>query len=85
METDENILIPKSKSALEKYGHQVVIGNLLTTRKRHVVFVYGNGRVDRCDVNEEEFKEGVEIEEKIVAKLLQNHKEFIEKNLSPKF
>jgi phosphopantothenate-cysteine ligase len=32
-------LIPKSRAALERYGHQVVIGNDLHRRKYEVVFV----------------------------------------------
>ncbi|KIL62762.1 hypothetical protein M378DRAFT_165441 [Amanita muscaria Koide BX008] len=32
-------IIPKSRAALERYGHQVVIGNDLHRRKYEVVFV----------------------------------------------
>jgi phosphopantothenate-cysteine ligase len=39
LETDERLLIPKARAALERYGHQVVIGNDLHTRKMQVVFV----------------------------------------------
>lgn len=39
LETDSNLLIRKCKQALEKYDHQLVIGNLLQTRKKEVVFV----------------------------------------------
>lgn len=39
LETDESILIPKARGALEKYGHELVIGNVLQTRKVHVVLV----------------------------------------------
>lgn len=39
LETDEALLIPKARAALERYGHQVVIGNDLHTRKFQVVFV----------------------------------------------
>src|SRR3979411_2155004 len=39
LETDPSILIPKSRAALERYGHQVVIGNDLHRRKYEVVFV----------------------------------------------
>lgn len=45
-----------------------------------MVFVYGDGKVEDCHVNDEEFKKGVEIEEKIVENLLQKHRNFIEKN-----
>ncbi|KAJ7196501.1 DNA/pantothenate metabolism flavoprotein, partial [Mycena pura] len=39
LETDDSLLIPKARAALERYGHQVVIGNDLHTRKYQVVFV----------------------------------------------
>jgi phosphopantothenate---cysteine ligase (ATP) len=39
LETDSDLLLPKSRQALERYGHQVVIGNDLHRRKFEVVFV----------------------------------------------
>ncbi|KAJ8081912.1 Phosphopantothenate--cysteine ligase cab2 [Marasmius tenuissimus] len=39
LETDPALLIPKARAALERYGHQVVIGNDLHRRKFEVVFV----------------------------------------------
>ncbi len=39
METDSDLLIPKARGALARYGHQVVIGNDLHRRKFEVVFV----------------------------------------------
>lgn len=39
LETDAALLVPKAQAALERYGHQVVIGNDLQTRKWEVVFV----------------------------------------------
>ncbi|KAJ6487713.1 DNA/pantothenate metabolism flavoprotein [Mycena sanguinolenta] len=39
LETEERLLIPKARAALERYGHQVVIGNELHTRKWQVIFV----------------------------------------------
>jgi len=39
LETDSSLLIPKARAALARYGHQVVIGNDLHTRKYQVVFV----------------------------------------------
>lgn len=39
LETDPTLLIPKARGALERYGHQVVIGNDLNRRKHEVVFV----------------------------------------------
>jgi phosphopantothenate---cysteine ligase (ATP) len=39
LETDQGILIKKARDALIKYQHQLVIGNLLSTRKTEVVLV----------------------------------------------
>nr|VWO95317.1 Transcriptional repressor rco-1 [Ganoderma boninense] len=39
LETDDDLLIPKARQALARYGHQVVIGNDLHRRKFEVVFV----------------------------------------------
>ena len=39
LETEQALLIPKSRAALSRYGHQLVIGNELHTRKHQVVFV----------------------------------------------
>ncbi|KAG8624689.1 hypothetical protein KVT40_007756 [Elsinoe batatas] len=39
LETDPEILVTKAKWALGKYGHHLVVGNLLSTRKWEVVFV----------------------------------------------
>ncbi|RMZ87990.1 hypothetical protein DV736_g4779, partial [Chaetothyriales sp. CBS 134916] len=43
LETDPNLLVGKAAQALDKYGHDLVIGNLLTTRKWEVVFITRNG------------------------------------------
>ncbi|ROW10481.1 hypothetical protein VMCG_01860 [Cytospora schulzeri] len=42
LETDPAILVHKAKYALERYSHNLVIGNLLSTRKWEVVFVSPN-------------------------------------------
>jgi phosphopantothenate-cysteine ligase len=39
LETDASILIQKARDSLRNYQHQLVIGNLLTTRKTEVVLV----------------------------------------------
>lgn len=43
LETDPSILVSKAEQSLHKYGHDLVIGNLLTTRKWEVVFVTKDG------------------------------------------
>jgi len=66
LETDPNILIMKSRKALETYGHRVVIGNILATRKKHVVLVTRNATED-ITMGEKEIGAGKEIEEKIIS------------------
>ena len=39
LETDQDLLIPKARTALTRYGHQAVIGNELHKRKYEVVLV----------------------------------------------
>lgn len=39
LETDPSLLESKSQSALRRYSHHLVIGNLLSTRKWEVVFI----------------------------------------------
>ena len=39
LETDPNLLVYKAQTALQRYSHHLVIGNLLSTRKWEVVFV----------------------------------------------
>ena len=43
LETDPTILVSKAEQSLHRYGHDLVIGNLLTTRKWEVVFVTTEG------------------------------------------
>lgn len=39
LETDPDLLVSKAEQSLRRYGHDLVIGNLLTTRKWEVVFI----------------------------------------------
>ncbi|KAF8624272.1 hypothetical protein AX15_005957 [Amanita polypyramis BW_CC] len=98
LETDQNLIIPKSRAALERYGHQVVIGNDLYKRKVQVVLISRkNGQGNRTQNNDSEpvFEEclvridphpagGVkEIEEDIVAELVKRHDKWIAHERSP--
>ncbi|WVR07514.1 hypothetical protein IAU60_004556 [Kwoniella sp. DSM 27419] len=47
LETDQELLIPKARMALSRYGHQLVIGNDLHKRKYEVVFVERPAAVSR--------------------------------------
>ncbi|EXJ92560.1 hypothetical protein A1O3_01112 [Capronia epimyces CBS 606.96] len=43
LETDPSLLVSKAEQALKRYHHDLVIGNLLMTRKWEVVFVTPDG------------------------------------------
>lgn len=80
LETDRNLIIPKARAALERYGHQIVIGNDLHTRKSEVVFVQPESEPDNeqwVRISEQDLANGVEIEEQIVARLIEMHEKHI--------
>lgn len=93
LETDPQILIPKARGALDRYGHQVVIGNELHTRKYRVVFVEKNastngprGKSIQANDGASSYREEwvtiqedaeTEIEELIVARLVERHGKWI--------
>jgi len=70
LETDSNILVMKARKALDKYGHKLVIGNLLDTRKREVLLVFKD-KIEEVRLSEAELEMGVEIEEKIISRLIE--------------
>ena len=43
LETDPSLLVTKAEHALDRYQHDLVIGNMLTTRKWEVVFISREG------------------------------------------
>ncbi|XP_045209920.2 phosphopantothenate--cysteine ligase-like [Mercenaria mercenaria] len=75
LETDPNLLIVKAQQSLEKYEHQLVIGNILDTRKFEVVFVT-NSETDWIKLEENDLQNGIEIESKIVKSLVERHRQF---------
>jgi len=70
LETDSNILVMKARKALDKYGHKLVIGNLLDTRKREVLLVFKDA-IEEVRLSETELETGVEIEDKIISRLIE--------------
>ncbi|PWN42062.1 DFP-domain-containing protein [Ceraceosorus guamensis] len=84
LETDPKLLIPKARGALERYGHQLVIGNDLTRRKEEVVFVEleKEERWLRLSEMREALRGGlggeVEIEEAIVKELCHRHQQWFQ-------
>ncbi|CAG8497067.1 9969_t:CDS:2 [Acaulospora colombiana] len=76
LETDPNLLIDKSRHALTRYGHQIVIGNLLETRKAEVIFITKDTEF-QLKLTDDEIAHGMEIESKIVPELVKRHDEWI--------
>ncbi|GAB0088287.1 phosphopantothenate--cysteine ligase [Sergentomyia squamirostris] len=81
LETDENLLITKSRESLTKYKHKLVIANILQTRKHRVVFVTPENSYE-VHLTREQALSGLEIEEPIVADIVCKHEEFIEQATS---
>ncbi|KAI0763469.1 DFP-domain-containing protein [Trametes elegans] len=88
LETDPNLLIPKARQALARYGHQVVIGNELHRRKFEVVFVTPKQASSAADPTSSGYEEAwlridpeknptKEIEEDIVSELVKRHGRWI--------
>ncbi|KAH8362319.1 hypothetical protein KR200_009489 [Drosophila serrata] len=76
LETDESLLIVKARDSLNKYKHKLVIANVLQTRKHRVVFVTPTDSYE-LHLSREQTLQGLEIEEPIVADVVQKHAEFI--------
>ncbi|KAG7879780.1 hypothetical protein KL905_001274 [Ogataea polymorpha] len=77
LETDSSILIKKSKGALERYNHQLVIGNLLQTRKHEVVFVTKDSE-RWVRLSQDQVDAGIDIESLIIPEVIELHKSSIE-------
>ncbi|KAH9852286.1 phosphopantothenate-cysteine ligase [Lenzites betulinus] len=86
LETDPDLLIPKARQALARYGHQVVIGNDLNRRKFEVVCVSPRATNDASEPSYEESWLRIdlertpkkEIEEDIVSELVRRHQKWIQ-------
>ncbi|XP_028663526.1 phosphopantothenate--cysteine ligase isoform X1 [Erpetoichthys calabaricus] len=77
LETDPSIVVDRARKALDTYRHQVVVANVLDTRRGCVVIVTKESQTELVLSDEEILKE-VEIEEKIVCNLSAAHSNFIE-------
>ncbi len=74
METDEDILAQKAQRALESYGVNMVVANLLQTYKDKVILFTGDGKqvpiVRDADHND--------IELNLVRSCIEHHTKYIE-------
>lgn len=77
LETDSKLLLSKCRQALQRYGHQLVIGNLLQTRKNEVTFVTDDSVVP-VRLTQEQADNGVEIESVFIPKVIQRHSDYID-------
>ncbi|KAM8927435.1 phosphopantothenate--cysteine ligase [Pelodytes ibericus] len=76
LETDPSILIERARKALSTYRHQVVVANVLDSRRSYVVIVTSTAEA-KLSVSDEEDRGGVEIEDKIIRDLTFRHTQFI--------
>lgn len=79
LETDANILVSKARQALERYSHQLVIGNLLQTRKHEIVFVEPDSPENWIRLSPEQIEMEVEIESLIIPATIELHSAWIKK------
>ncbi|GMT19283.1 hypothetical protein PFISCL1PPCAC_10580, partial [Pristionchus fissidentatus] len=68
LETDESILVEKARKALSNYGHQLVVANMLQTRKEHVILV--DNETEQHIILTDKNKE---IEEEIISNIKDRH------------
>ncbi|KAM6927579.1 phosphopantothenate--cysteine ligase [Xenentodon cancila] len=76
LETDATILIDKARRALETYRHQAVVANVLDSRRGYVVVVTPETQAELI-LTDEDVKNEVEIEDRIVSNLTSAHANFI--------
>lgn len=75
LETDDSLLIAKSRESLIKYNHKLVIANILQTRRHRVVLVSPTASHEII-LSKEQAHSGLEIEEPLVAEVIRRHEEF---------
>lgn len=78
METDESILPSKAKGALKNYGHQLVVGNLLSNHKDKVILYQKDGSEIVVEKTEQEKHIDYDLEAKLIPIIAKLHSQFIE-------
>jgi len=79
LETDISLLIKKARKSLNNYHHQVVIGNILETRKSEVVLVTPADE-SWIRLTDEQLHSCEKIEEYIVKNLVERHTRHLKTN-----
>ncbi|ORX71615.1 DNA/pantothenate metabolism flavo protein [Linderina pennispora] len=78
LETDPELLVPKAQYALNKYGHQIVIANMLHSRKWQVWFITRESdQPYEIRIPKEEAEKGRDIEQDVVVELAKRHRVFM--------
>ncbi|KAJ1954651.1 Phosphopantothenate--cysteine ligase cab2 [Linderina pennispora] len=78
LETDPELLVPKAQYALNKYGHQIVIANMLHSRKWQVWFITRESdQPYEIRIPKEEAEKGRDIEQDVVVELTKRHRVFM--------
>lgn len=78
LETDESILLTKATQSLDRYKHQLVIGNLLQTRNKEVVFVTPTNRKGEWIKLTHSSQQ---LEEEMIPRIIQIHDNFLTEKL----
>lgn len=79
LETDPEMLLRKAHRALERDGHNLVIGNLLDTRASEVVFVSNEGE---AWIRKPEQDAKVEIEAQLIPRVAMLHDQYIKTSVA---
>lgn len=82
LETDPLILEKKARQSLRTYGHDLVIANLLATRKNKVLFVT-EASTEEIALSPIQADSGIEIEQIMVDKLVKMHDMAIRDSVPP--
>ena len=84
LETDPTLLQPKAQQSLAKYHHELVVGNILRTRKQYVALFHADGHVEHVTLTDVQAAADVEIEQVFVGKLAQMHAEAVAAATAPR-
>jgi phosphopantothenate-cysteine ligase len=80
LETDSSLLASKSHQSLTRYGHQLVIGNLLQNHKNKVIIYTQDLKTSvAIERSKEEIEHDIDIEKALIEEVVKQHKLYIQK------